>query len=106
MGNFIVKYGYIYPLQDPKNLTLKPDSSLYRFQVSLGLDTGVLVGQDVIWSCNWLASHPPRALETVAEVQACFRLRGGGPGAHSLCQLSPLVSLVDAVLLAHPAVAG
>lgn len=43
MGNFIVKYGYIYPLQDPKNLTLKPDSSLYRFQVSLGLDLG----------CSW-----------------------------------------------------
>ncbi|XP_038613156.1 regulator of G-protein signaling 9 [Tachyglossus aculeatus] len=32
VGNFIVKYGYIYPLQDPKNLTLKPDHSLYRFQ--------------------------------------------------------------------------
>uniref|UniRef100_A0A6I8PCJ9 Regulator of G protein signaling 9 n=1 Tax=Ornithorhynchus anatinus TaxID=9258 RepID=A0A6I8PCJ9_ORNAN len=32
LGNFIVKYGYIYPLQDPKNLTLKPDHSLYRFQ--------------------------------------------------------------------------
>ncbi|KAL6034496.1 hypothetical protein STEG23_006467, partial [Scotinomys teguina] len=32
LGNFIVKYGYIYPLQDPKNLILKPDSSLYRFQ--------------------------------------------------------------------------
>ncbi|KAK1331206.1 hypothetical protein QTO34_009155 [Cnephaeus nilssonii] len=32
LGNFIVKYGYIYPLQDPKNLMLKPDGSLYRFQ--------------------------------------------------------------------------
>ncbi|XP_074080832.1 regulator of G-protein signaling 9 isoform X3 [Macrotis lagotis] len=33
LGNFIIKYGYIYPLQDPKNLILKPDSnSLYRFQ--------------------------------------------------------------------------
>ena len=51
MGNFIVKYGYIYPLQDPRNLTLKPDSSLYRFQESLGLDLGS-VGQDVIWRFN------------------------------------------------------
>uniref|UniRef100_A0A8D0GX26 Regulator of G-protein signaling 9 n=1 Tax=Sphenodon punctatus TaxID=8508 RepID=A0A8D0GX26_SPHPU len=32
LGDLMVKYGYIYPLQEPKNLTLKTDSSLYRFQ--------------------------------------------------------------------------
>ncbi|NXL41462.1 RGS9 protein, partial [Podilymbus podiceps] len=32
LGDLIVKYGYIYPLQEPKNLTLKTDGSLYRFQ--------------------------------------------------------------------------
>ncbi|XP_053148220.1 regulator of G-protein signaling 9 isoform X2 [Hemicordylus capensis] len=32
LGSIIIKYGYVYPLQEPKNLSLKPDSSLYRFQ--------------------------------------------------------------------------
>ncbi|OWK58264.1 Regulator of G-protein signaling 9 [Lonchura striata] len=32
LGDLFVKYGYIYPLQEPKNLTLKADGSLYRFQ--------------------------------------------------------------------------
>nr|XP_060619035.1 regulator of G-protein signaling 9 isoform X5 [Anolis sagrei ordinatus] len=32
LGCLFIQYGYIYPLQSPKNLTLRPDSSLYRFQ--------------------------------------------------------------------------
>ncbi|NXE75096.1 RGS9 protein, partial [Cochlearius cochlearius] len=32
LGDLFVKYGYIYPLQEPRNPTLKTDGSLYRFQ--------------------------------------------------------------------------
>lgn len=32
LGNLMTKHGYIYPLQEPKNLILKADNSLYRFQ--------------------------------------------------------------------------
>jgi hypothetical protein len=35
IGNQLCQYGYLFPVSDSKNLVVKDDSSLYRFQVSL-----------------------------------------------------------------------
>lgn len=34
LANQLCQYGYFFPVNDLKNLVLKDDSSLYRFQVS------------------------------------------------------------------------
>lgn len=37
IGTQLCQHGYFFPVNDLKNLTLKDDSSLYRFQVSIRL---------------------------------------------------------------------
>lgn len=34
LANQLCQYGYLFPVPDCKSLTVKDDSSLYRFQVS------------------------------------------------------------------------
>lgn len=35
IANQMCQYGYFFPVSDSKNLVVKDDSSLYRFQVSI-----------------------------------------------------------------------
>ncbi len=35
LAQLLCQYGYFFPIQDPKNLVVKGDISLYRFQVGL-----------------------------------------------------------------------
>lgn len=37
IANQLCQNGYFFPISDPKNLVVKDDSSLYRFQVSTNL---------------------------------------------------------------------
>lgn len=39
IGNLLCQYGYFFPVSDTKNLVVKDDSSLYRFQVSTPVAT-------------------------------------------------------------------
>lgn len=45
LANQLCQYGYFFPVNDLKNLVLKDDSSLYRFQVSKHLQLLILVSQ-------------------------------------------------------------
>jgi hypothetical protein len=43
IGNQLCQYGYFFPVNDSKNLVVKDDNTLYRFQVSLIVTWYVLV---------------------------------------------------------------
>ena len=47
MANLLCQFGYYFPVSEQKNLLVKDDSSLYRFQVSkelLGLINSTIGG--------------------------------------------------------------
>lgn len=50
LANQLCQYGYFFPVNDLKNLVLKDDSSLYRFQVSIFIGMFCLVLQNLFYS--------------------------------------------------------
>lgn len=104
LGNFgPVKYGYIYPW-GPQEPHSEADSSLYRFQVSLGLDLGCWWGRMPSGAVTgWL--HILQSFRNGG--RRCRHVSGYGVGARGTQPVSAQPGFSrDAVLLAHPAVAG
>lgn len=50
IANQLCQYGYFFPVNDSKTLTVKDDSSLYRFQVLFYIrKRTIILWQDVVY---------------------------------------------------------